>query len=101
MSEVNKLLEKLNWERGVDVPEWGCTDVYLKTISKGYLLQDESPKDAYWRVSTTIAKRLGKPEMASKFFDFIWKGWLCLASPVLAKEVYQFHVLVLIRQIVF
>ena len=85
MSEVNKLLEKLNWERGVDVPEWGCTDVYLKTISKGYLLQDESPKDAYWRVSTTIAKRLGKPEMASKFFDFIWKGWLCLASPVLAN----------------
>jgi ribonucleoside-diphosphate reductase alpha chain len=85
MSEVNKLLEKLNWERGVDVPEWGCTDVYLKTISKGYLLQGESPKDAYWRVSTTIAKRLGKPEMASKFFDFIWKGWLCLASPVLAN----------------
>jgi len=85
MSEVNKLLEKLNWERGVDVPEWGCTDVYLKTISKGYLLQGESPKDAYWRVSTTIAKRLGKPEMASKFFDYIWKGWLCLASPVLAN----------------
>lgn len=85
MSEINKLLEKLNWERGVDVPEWGCTDVYIKTISKGYLLQGETPKDAYWRVSTTIAKRLGKPEMASKFFDFIWKGWLCLASPVLAN----------------
>jgi ribonucleoside-diphosphate reductase alpha chain len=85
MNEVNKLLENLNWERGVDVPEWGCTDVYLKTISKGYLLQGETPKDAYWRVSTTIAKRLGKPEMASKFFDFIWKGWLCLASPVLAN----------------
>ena len=85
MSEINKLLEKLNWERGVDVPEWGCTDVYIKTISKGYLLQGETPKDAYWRVSTTIAKRLGKTEMASKFFDYIWKGWLCLASPVLAN----------------
>lgn len=85
MNEVNKLLEKLNWERGVDVPEWGCTDVYLKTISRGYLLEGESPKDAYWRVSTTVAKRLGKPELASKFFDFIWKGWLCLASPVLAN----------------
>ena len=45
----------------------------------------ETPKDAYWRVATTIAKRLRKPEMASKFFDYIWKGWLNLASPVLSN----------------
>jgi ribonucleoside-diphosphate reductase alpha chain len=76
---------ELGWELGVDYPTWGNTEVYVKTISKGYLLKDETPKDAYWRVCTTVAKRLGKPEMASKFFDYIWKGWLNLATPVLSN----------------
>lgn len=73
------------WELGVDYPTWGNTEIYVKTISKGYLLAGETPKDAYWRVCTTVAKRLGKPEMASKFFDYIWKGWLNLATPVLSN----------------
>jgi len=77
--------EELEWEVGVDFPEWGNTEVYVKTISRGYLLAGEKPKDAYWRVATTVAKRLGKPQLASKFFDHIWKGWLCLASPVLSN----------------
>ena len=75
----------LGWELGVYYPMWGNTEVYVKTISKGYLLKGETPKDAYWRVCTTVAKRLGKPEMASKFFDYIWKGWLNLATPVLSN----------------
>ena len=73
------------WELGADYPMWGNTEIYVKTISKGYLLKGETPKDAYWRVCTTVAKRLGKPEMASKFFDYIWKGWLNLATPVLSN----------------
>jgi ribonucleoside-diphosphate reductase alpha chain len=84
-NELNKLLDELGWELGVDLPLWGNTEIYVKTISKGYLLKGEKPKDAYWRVCTTIAKRLGKPEMASKFFDYIWKGWLNLATPVLSN----------------
>jgi len=77
--------EHLGWELGVDFPLWANTEVYVKTISAGYLFGDEKPKDAYWRVSTTVARRLGKPELASKFFDYIWKGWLNLASPVLSN----------------
>jgi len=77
--------EALGWELGVDFPTWGNTEIYVKTISKGYLLEGETPKDAYWRVATTVAKRLQRPEMASKFFDYIWKGWLNLASPVLSN----------------
>jgi ribonucleoside-diphosphate reductase alpha chain len=83
--DVKSLLETLGWEKGVDVPEWGCTEVYIKTISKGYLLDGETPKDAYWRVATTVARRLSKPELSSKFFDYIWRGWLCLATPVLSN----------------
>jgi len=77
--------EELGWEIGVDYPEWANTEIYVKTISKGYLQEGEKPKDAYWRVATTIAKRLGKPALATKFFDYIWKGWLCLATPVLSN----------------
>jgi ribonucleoside-diphosphate reductase alpha chain len=77
--------EEIGWELGVDFPEWGNTEIYVKTISKGYLLQGEKPKDAYWRVATTVARRLNKPQLASKFFDYIWKGWLNLATPVLSN----------------
>ena len=77
--------EHLGWELGVDFPLWANTEVYVKTISAGYLYGDEKPKDAYWRVSTTVARRLNKPELATKFFDYIWKGWLNLASPVLSN----------------
>ena len=73
------------WKKGTDYPEWGDTEVYKKTIAGGYLLGSESPKDAYNRVCTTVATRLDKPEMAETFFQYIWNGWLCLASPVLSN----------------
>ena len=77
--------EELGWEVGVDFPEWGNTEIYVKTISKGYLLEGETPKDAYWRVATTVARRLGRNNLSSKFFDYIWRGWLNLATPVLSN----------------
>ena len=73
------------WKKGVDYPSWGDTEVYKKTITGGYLLLGESPKDAYQRVANSVARRLYKPELAEKFFEYIWKGWLCLASPVLSN----------------
>jgi ribonucleoside-diphosphate reductase alpha chain len=73
------------WVLGVDYPEWGNTDVYCKTISKGYLLPGETPRDAYWRAANAAAKRLYKPELAEKFFEYIWNNWLGLATPVLAN----------------
>lgn len=74
-----------NWVKGEDYPKWGDTDVYRKTITGGYLLQGESPRQAYMRVATAVARRLYKPELADKFFDYIWNGWLNLASPVLSN----------------
>ena len=73
------------WIKGQDYPEWGDTEVYKKTIGGSYLLSGESPRDAYKRVSDAVARRLYKPEMADIFFDYIWRGWLCLASPVLSN----------------
>jgi len=73
------------WKKGIDYPAWGDTDVYKKTIAGGYLFNGESPRDAYMRVASTVAKRLYKPELTETFFEYIWNGWLCLASPVLSN----------------
>ncbi len=74
-----------NWKKGVDYPAWGDTDVYKKTIGGGYMYNGETPKEAYKRVCYHVARRLERPELAETFFDYIWKGWLCLASPVLSN----------------
>ena len=73
------------WVKGEDYPKWADSEVYKKTIDGGYLLKGETPRDAYWRVANTVANHLERPEMASRFFEYIWNGWLCLASPVLSN----------------
>jgi ribonucleoside-diphosphate reductase alpha chain len=77
--------ESLGWELDVDFPAWGNSPEYVKTISGGYLLAGEKPINAYARVSRAVADRLGKPELADKFFQYIWNGWLNLATPVLSN----------------
>ena len=77
--------ENLGWEVNIDFPAWGNSPEYVKTISGGYLLAGEKPINAYARVSRAVADRLGKPELADKFFQYIWNGWLNLATPVLSN----------------
>lgn len=77
--------EEFGWEIGMDLPTWGNTEEYVKTITKGYLYKGEKPRDAYMRVSNAVAQRLNKPELADKFFQLIWDNWLCLATPVLSN----------------
>ena len=36
----------LGWEIDVDFPSWANTEVYVKTMSAGYLFNGEKPKDA-------------------------------------------------------
>lgn len=67
-----------------EAPEW-MTDEGFKTLTGTYLLPGETPKAMWWRVSTSVASYLHKPEMAPKFFDLLWKNWLGLASPVAAN----------------
>ena len=68
--------EHLDWEIGVDFPEWGNTEEYVKTISRGYLINNEKPRDAYWRVANAAANRLNRTDLAPKFFEYIWNNWL-------------------------
>ena len=72
------------WKKGQDYPEWAEADIYKSTISGGYVYNGETPKEAYKRVANAAAKRLSRPDLADKFCEYIWNGWLCLASPVLS-----------------
>ena len=76
----NLTADTTNWVKGKDYPEW-LDEVGLATISKGYLLPDETPKKAYRRVAKAIADRIHRPEL----FKYIWNGWIGLASPVLSN----------------
>ena len=82
--DSNLISDYSQWVKGRDYPEF-FDEVALATISKGYLLPSETPKKAYRRVANAVADRLNKPELASKFFKYIWNGWIGLASPVLSN----------------
>ena len=80
----NLIADYSQWEKGKDYPEW-MDEVALATISKGYLIPGETPKKAYRRVANAVAMRLNRPDLESKFFKYIWNGWIGLASPVLSN----------------
>tara|TARA_R110000765_G_scaffold137316_3_gene236796 strand:+ start:1711 stop:3420 length:1710 start_codon:yes stop_codon:yes gene_type:complete len=80
----NLIADTTQWVKGKDYPEW-MDDIGVATISKGYLLPDETPRKAYKRVSHSIATRINRPDLESKFFKYIWNGWIGLASPVLSN----------------
>ena len=80
----NLVADTTQWVKGKDYPEW-MDEVGVATISKGYLLPDETPRKAYKRVAKSIAERIRKPELENKFFKYIWNGWIGLASPVLSN----------------
>lgn len=64
-----------------EAPTW-LEDAGYSTLTKGYLLDNETPKGMYERISHASATRLGHPEYFSKFFELFWKNWLCPATPV-------------------
>lgn len=84
MDNNSLVADYTQWEKGKDYPEF-MDEVALSTISKGYLLPGETPKKAYRRVAHAVAMRLNRPDLESKFFKYIWNGWIGLASPVLSN----------------
>src|ERR1700722_20169989 len=68
-----------------EAPDWMKIEG-LKTLEGGYLLPNETPKQMYQR----LAKAAGSyykdhKKWEKKFFDAMWKNWLCPASPVCAN----------------
>ena len=71
-----------------EAPSW-LLDEGFKTLSSGYLLPDETPRQMYRRVARAVASYYAQLGTAAfweeRFFDVMWKNWLCPASPVLSN----------------
>jgi len=92
--ELNKELEDL--KKSGKAPKWMSNAGYV-TVSKGYRLKGETPREMYLRVSNSAANFLYKnknikkiynltqDQMADVFFQAMWNNWLCPASPVLSN----------------
>ena len=68
-----------------EAPVW-MKEESLKTLQGGYLLPNETPKQMYLRVSYAAGDYYeDRKHWSEKFFDAMWKNWLCPASPVLSN----------------
>lgn len=68
-----------------EAPEWMDEPGY-KVLQGGYLLENETPKTMYERVAKAASKYYKDSEhWYEKFFDVMWKNWLCPASPILSN----------------
>ena len=83
--ETHEIGKKMGWKVNEDFPEWANNSLYLTTIKGGYLLENETPKEAYVRISKHAANILNKPELEEKFFNIFWNGWLIPSTPVAAN----------------
>jgi len=65
-------------------PQW-MQEEGLATLNGGYLLPDETPRELYCRLALSAGKYGADRHMSQHYFDHMWKGWLCPASPVLSN----------------
>ena len=80
-----------NFIPGIDYPEW-MTEESLKTLKRQHLNDDETPKQMYIRIVNTLSERLKTMTeqvdieyIKQKWFDYLWKGWLCPSTPILSN----------------
>lgn len=65
-----------------EAPKWMQPESY-QTLSKGYLLPNETPRGMYNRIAKAAAYQYQNTEhWESKFFTALWNNWLCPSSPV-------------------
>jgi len=65
-----------------EAPAW-MQDEGFKTLQGGYLLPHETPRDMYLRVANAAASYYeNKAYWSEKFFNAMWKNWLCISSPI-------------------
>lgn len=67
-----------------EAPEW-LTEEGLKTLQGSYMLPGETPRGMYLRVAYAAGSYYKDKNWSLKFFEAMWKNWLCPASPVLSN----------------
>lgn len=83
--KLEKLIDENGWIPGVDYPEW-MIDRSLVTLKGGYLIDDESPKDAIMRIANRVNELIPSTvydgNLKEAVFQSIWSGDVCPSSPV-------------------
>jgi len=74
-------LELKRLKENKEAPEWLTLEGF-STLSGSYLLPNETPVGMYKRLAQTAAKLLKRNDLEQQFFDILFKGWLCPATPV-------------------
>lgn len=64
-----------------EAPAWMTAESYA-TLSKGYLLDGETPRAMYRRIAKSAASYLPKHDLEDRFFEALWNNWLCPSTPV-------------------
>lgn len=83
---AHPLAQKRKWQVGVDYPVWGNNSHYLTTIQGAYLLDNETPKDAYLRLAVKAASYFPEHEnIIQEFYNILWNGWLIPSTPVMCN----------------
>ncbi len=68
-----------------EAPIW-MDEFGFKTLSGSYLLPNETPREMYMRVAQAAGGYYDNCKFwQDKFFDAMWKNWLCPASPILSN----------------
>ncbi len=62
-------------------PSW-MNEEALHTLSSGYLLPGETPRDMMTRLSSTASKINEDPSLNEDLFHCLWSGWIGASSPV-------------------
>lgn len=69
-----------------EAPDWLTAEAY-ETLTQGYLLCGETPRQMYERCAKYSASVYGDKsgKYEKDFFQAIWNNWLCPATPVLSN----------------
>ena len=68
-----------------EAPQW-MNEEGFKILLSSYMLEFETPSKMYYRVAKAAASYYQDQEYwAEKFYEIMWKNWLCPASPVLSN----------------
>ena len=74
-----------NLKNNGEAPQW-MDEIGYKILQSGYLLENETPKQMYSRVASAAGNYYEDADKWSKkFFEVMWKNWLCPSSPILSN----------------
>lgn len=65
-------------------PDW-LSEEAQQTLSKGYLMPGETPRDMWKRCAMTAEKYLGYPGISTDIMEMFWRGYFGGATPVLSN----------------